>query len=50
MINGPIEFDMGSPPTEPERFESELLHIRVDSLPLCHCRLGSDGQAISSVP
>ena len=29
VINGPIEFDMGSPPTEPERFNNELLHKRV---------------------
>ena len=29
VIDGPIEFDMGSPPTEPERFEDELLHKRV---------------------
>ena len=33
VINGPIEFDMGSPPTEPERLESERLHKRV--IPRC---------------
>ncbi len=26
VIEGPVEFDMGSPPTEPERFASEILH------------------------
>ena len=29
VINGPIEFDMGSPPTDPERFENESLHKQV---------------------
>ena len=29
VIDGPVEFDMGSPPTEPERFDNELLHKRV---------------------
>ena len=29
VINGPIEFDMGSPPTEPEHLEYELLHKRL---------------------
>ena len=29
VLNGPIEFDMGSPPTDPERFDDELLHKRV---------------------
>jgi formylglycine-generating enzyme required for sulfatase activity len=26
VIEGPVEFRMGSPPTEPERFSSEMLH------------------------
>ena len=29
VIEGPIEFRMGSPPTEPERFSSEILHRRI---------------------
>ena len=29
MIEGPVEFRMGSPPTEPERFSSEILHRRI---------------------
>jgi formylglycine-generating enzyme required for sulfatase activity len=29
IIKGPIEFDMGSPPTEPGRFENEFLHKQV---------------------
>ena len=29
VIEGPVEFDMGSPPTEPERRDEELLHKRV---------------------
>ena len=29
VIDGPVEFDMGSPPTEPERFDNELLHKQV---------------------
>jgi eukaryotic-like serine/threonine-protein kinase len=28
VIEGPVEFSMGSPPTEPDRFDSELLHRR----------------------
>ncbi|MBV8316621.1 MAG: hypothetical protein JOZ53_16920 [Planctomycetaceae bacterium] len=28
LIDGPVEFLMGSPPTEPERFDPELLHKR----------------------
>jgi len=26
VIEGPVEFDMGSPPTEPDRFTNEILH------------------------
>ena len=29
MIEGPVEFRMGSPPTEPERFSDEILHRRI---------------------
>ena len=29
VIEGPVEFRMGSPPTEPERFSSEILHRRI---------------------
>src|SRR5208337_1606480 len=29
VIEGPVEFRMGSPPTEPERFSSEILHHRI---------------------
>ena len=29
VIEGPAEFRMGSPPTEPERFSSEILHRRI---------------------
>jgi formylglycine-generating enzyme required for sulfatase activity/predicted transcriptional regulator len=28
VIEGPVEFRMGSPPTEPERFSDEILHRR----------------------
>ena len=29
VIEGPVEVRMGSPPTEPERFSSEILHHRI---------------------
>jgi len=29
VIEGPVEFRMGSPPTEPERFSDEILHRRI---------------------
>jgi formylglycine-generating enzyme required for sulfatase activity len=29
VIEGPVEFSMGSPPTEPERFSIEILHRRI---------------------
>jgi len=29
VIEGPVEFRMGSPPTEPERFSGEILHRRI---------------------
>ena len=29
VIEGPVEFRMGSPPTEPERFPGEILHRRI---------------------
>ena len=29
LIEGPVEFRMGSPPTEPERFSGEILHRRI---------------------
>src|SRR5208337_2008936 len=31
VIEGPVEFRMGSPPTEPERFSYEILHRRIIS-------------------
>ena len=29
VIEGPVEFRMGSPPTETERFAEEMLHRRI---------------------
>ena len=49
VIEGPVEFRMGSPPTEPERIR------RRDSPPSCHPppvrhrRQGGDGRAVSAV-
>ena len=50
VIEGPVEFRMGSPPTEPDRIESETLHRqRINPPPFRHRRQGGDGRAVSAV-
>ena len=49
VIEGPVEFSMGSPPTEPERFSGEILHRRDHPPPVRHRYPGGDGRAIPGV-
>ena len=46
VIEGPVEFRMGSPPEEADRFTGEILHQREHSPPVRHRRQGSDGRAV----
>ena len=49
VIEGPVEFRMGSPPTEPERFSDEILHPRTIPPPVRHRYPGGDGRAVPGV-
>ena len=50
VIEGPVEFRMGSPPTETERFAgNESPQANGNSSPFRHRRQGGDGRAISAV-
>ena len=49
VIEGPVEFRMGSPPTEPDRYAGRDPTSRVRSPAVRHRRQGGDGRAISAV-
>ena len=49
VIEGPVEFDMGSPPTEPDRNSRRDPTPGTDPPPLRHRRQGGDGRAIPEV-
>ena len=49
VIEGPVEFRMGSPPTEPERLSYEILHRRIDPPAVRHRYPGGDGRAVPGV-
>ena len=49
VIEGPVEFRMGSPPIEPDRSPSETPASPGYPPPVRHRRQGGDGRAISAV-
>ena len=50
VIEGPVEFRMGSPPTEPERnAENETPHAHGHPPPVRHRRQGGHGRAVPAV-
>jgi hypothetical protein len=49
LIEGPVEFRMGSPPDEPDRDPREMPHRRIIPPAVCHRRQGSDRGAIPGV-
>ena len=50
VIEGPVEFRMGSPPTEPERIARQRPHAYGHPPPFRHRRQGSHRRAVSVVP
>ena len=50
VIEGPVEFRMGSPPTEPERIaDNETPQAHGHPPPVRHRRQGGDGRAVPAV-
>ena len=49
VIEGPVEFRMGSPPTEPERWHDETPTPPDHPPPVRHRRQGGDGRAVPAV-
>ena len=49
VIEGPVEFRMGSPPTEPDRIADMRRSIAGHPPPVRHRHQGGDGRAVSGV-